>query len=115
MCWPHAMRRVRRVTAHINGGCNAISTAVRARMDPFIDRRQHPRDRTCIVATVVQEDGLSRWPATIINLTPAGAMLELGDATLLPEQFNLLFARTIQPCHLAWSTGSFAGLRFVTT
>lgn len=77
------------------------------------DRRRDVRHVARIEATAVAPDGLSRLPLHLVNRSRSGAMLELADANVLPEQFVLLFAHRSEPCRLVWQQGTLAGVCFL--
>jgi hypothetical protein len=42
-------------------------------------------------------------------------MLEMENASALPEQFVLLFEHRVEPCRLVWQHGTLAGVHFLDT
>ena len=77
------------------------------------DRRRHVRQPTRIEATAVATDGLARLQLHLVNRSRSGAMLELAEAKVLPEQFVLLFDHRVEPCELVWQQGTLAGVHFL--
>jgi phage tail protein X len=82
-------------------------------MEKWIERRKKKRTASYTEATLVHTSGLVRHPATIVEVSPLGALIELPDQTELPESFDLLFSNVIQPCRLVWTKGHYVGVRFM--
>jgi hypothetical protein len=76
----------------------------------MIERRQKPRNKVRIEATLVLDDGLLRLPAEVRNASPFGAKLALADVLALPERFYVLFNHRIELCRLVWQTDTELGL-----
>ncbi len=81
----------------------------------YDDRRRHARQEIRIEATAVGADGLNRLPLCLVNQSRSGAMLEMENASALPEQFVLLFEHRVEPCRLVWQHGTLAGVHFLDT
>ncbi|GLQ57842.1 PilZ domain-containing protein [Devosia nitrariae] len=64
---------------------------------PLLERRRHPRNTCHTDATVVLDEGLTRLPADIVDISPAGAKLELPEVLDLPRKFYMLFNHQIAP------------------
>ena len=56
--------------------------------------------------------GLVRQDILIVNVSQAGAMVELPAGTVLPDQLTLLFEHRLQPCTTVWQNERYAGLHF---
>lgn len=81
-------------------------------MQPLLERRKHPRNACHTDATVVLDDGLTRLPALIIEMSPAGAKLKLPEERDLPRHFYMLFGHSIGPCRLVWHDNLTAGVAY---
>jgi len=82
-------------------------------MKTFIERRKQRRLAVNIPANVVSEDGLKRLAVAIVDLSPAGALIELPAGAALPTRFTLLFERQMQSCRLVWTHEQFGGAEFM--
>lgn len=81
-------------------------------MKPVTDRRSHVRSTCRIEATAVLDEGLTRLSAMIVDITPAGARLEVPEEVDLPRRFYMLFGYRIAPCRLVWRDGLAAGIAY---
>jgi hypothetical protein len=81
-------------------------------MQPFQERRRHPRSVCRTDAPVVLDEGLTRLPALIVDMSPAGARLELPEDRDLPRKFYMLFDHQIAPCRLVWRDNLTAGIAY---
>jgi len=78
-----------------------------------IERRRHVRNPARVQGTGVGEDGLSRHPVTILNVSEAGAMAELAADVPAEGHSVLLFGHRLEPCRLVWRDGRLAGFEFL--
>lgn len=67
-------------------------------MEPWIEQRQHVRQVANVEGTAVANEGLLRVPVRVLNLSRAGAMVQLPVGAELPEHIVLLFNHSIEPC-----------------
>ncbi|SMQ85269.1 hypothetical protein SAMN06295905_2546 [Devosia lucknowensis] len=79
-----------------------------------MERRRHPREPVKILATAVDEDGLTRAPITITNINRWGARIRIAG-TMLPPTFYVLFGNSLEPCEVIWRRGGEVGLIFAPT
>ncbi len=78
------------------------------------DRRRHPRQPVPLPATLVDDDGFTRYEVTVRNVSAAGAMLEFAERAHVSREFYLLLpGHNIQPCRLCWQSGTLAGVAYV--
>lgn len=82
-------------------------------MAQWVEQRQNVRQLTDIDGTLATNNGLVRIPVRVVNLSRAGAMVELPDVIDIPEQILLLFNHRIEVCKLVWHEGNLAGFYFV--
>ena len=62
---------------------------------------------------VVSEGGIKRETATIRNLSPKGALVELPEGRQLAgEVYLLLFGHDLQPVDVVWQEGNAAGVGY---
>ena len=79
-----------------------------------MDRRRHQREPVRIFATAVGEDGLTRLPVTITNISRWGARIR-HNGFAMPSRFYMLFGNSLEPCEVNWRRGDEAGLIFAPT
>jgi PilZ domain len=82
-------------------------------MQAWVEQRQSTRQLVRIEAMVVKSGGLVRLPVTIVNLSRAGAMLELAEGCELPAEMVLLFKNSSEPCRTVWQVDRLAGVEFI--
>ena len=71
------------------------------------------RQRTDLVATIVTDDGVTRFEGAVLNMTPMGARVVVPPEHALPDRFYMLMAdHSLQPCRIIWRDGMSVGLKF---
>lgn len=82
-------------------------------MQPRTERRAEQRRTVNLRATVVYDDGVSRLDARIVDLSKAGARLELASPASLPRQFYMLTPpHQLQHCAVVWQADRSVGVQF---
>jgi hypothetical protein len=84
-------------------------------MKQWIERRHQIRQHLHIAGTAVSCGGLDRLPVYVVNLSRTGAMVELPKGATMPEQVDLLFEHSAEPCRKIWHEGSLVGVEFIDT
>ena len=82
-------------------------------MEHWTEQRQNRREPVRVDGTAVCDEGLLRIPVYILNLSRAGAMVEIPEGADLPERVLLLFNHSAEPSRLAWREGQRAGFQFI--
>lgn len=78
-----------------------------------VERRQYPRRRAKITATLVVDGGVERAPVSITDISEAGARVQLSaPITVWGELYMLVPDHTLQPCRLVWHQDGTMGLSF---
>jgi hypothetical protein len=85
---------------------------------PFKDtgpaRRKRARREFDYSAMLVASDG-RQWPASIVDISEAGAQLAVRDASDLAEAFSLLIGgknAVRRECTIVWRSGARVGVAF---
>ena len=74
--------------------------------------RVHPRTRARLAAQILAPKGLV--DCLVLDLSPAGAKLQVGDARWVPETFELLLKiGDCRPAKVRWRTSSEVGIAFM--
>jgi hypothetical protein len=76
------------------------------------ERRFVPRHRTSKVATIILHQERSGTVCTVANISPAGALLLVGNAHGLPEQFDLRVDDYPRRCIARWRRSDRLGVKF---
>jgi hypothetical protein len=78
------------------------------------DRRSARRNRTLKGARIVFNAGFSAFECTVRDLTPDGAKLQLGEATGVPNHFELELehGQPRRKCTVRWRAGLTIGVSF---
>jgi PilZ domain len=76
------------------------------------ERRFVPRHQTSKVAKIILHQGRSGIVCTISNISPAGALLLVGNAHDLPEQFDLQMDGYSRRCVATWRRPDRIGVQF---
>ena len=81
---------------------------------PLTNRRRVERMRTLVETTLVCGEAATPSPCRILDLSPAGAMIEIDDSLVLLRPLALLLALDGVACEarVAWRAGDRAGLAF---
>jgi hypothetical protein len=81
---------------------------------PLTDRRRVERMRTLVESTLVYGEGATPAPCRILDLSPAGAMIEIEESLVLLRPLALLLALdgVAVEARVAWRAGDHAGLAF---
>ena len=78
-----------------------------------MERRAMQRQRTDLVATIVTDDGVTRFEGAVLNMTPVGARVVVPPQHVLPDTFYMLMPdHGLQPCRIVWRDGMSIGLKF---
>ena len=83
--------------------------------DNHQDQRKIRRTRTLKGARIVFNGGYSAYECTVRDLTPNGARLNFGDATGVPNHFEIDLEHGHEPrrkCTVRWRAGSTVGVSF---
>jgi hypothetical protein len=79
------------------------------------DNRHSPRHKTLKGGRIVFNAGRSTIDATVRNLSPMGAKLQVSSVVGIPDTFDLLLdGTTRRPCRVAWRTLKELGVEFDT-
>ena len=80
------------------------------------ERRQHQRREVDFAASVRFSDGTAR-ACRVKNISPMGALLDLGSKPDLPATFRLIIASELfsADCELRHETGHQAGVLFTSS
>lgn len=82
-------------------------------MQPRIERRAERRRPVNLRATVVYDEGVSRLEARIVDVSKAGARLELALPASLPRHFYMLTPpHQLQHCAVVWQAERTVGILF---
>lgn len=82
-------------------------------MPPDVERRAERRRPVNLRATVVYDGGVSRLDARIVDLSKAGARLELSAPAPLPKHFYMLTPpHQMQHCAVVWQADRTVGIMF---
>jgi PilZ domain-containing protein len=81
-------------------------------MERWKEQRQHVREMVHLSGSAVCDEGLRRIPIYVINLSKAGAMVELPENAKLPDRIELLFHHSAEPSRVIWREGKLAGFQF---
>jgi PilZ domain len=82
-------------------------------MQPRTERRAERRRPVNLRATVVYDDGVSRLDAKIVDVSKAGARLELSSPASLPKHFYMLTPpHQLQHCAVVWQADRLVGVLF---
>lgn len=78
------------------------------------DRRRVDRMRILVASTLVYGEAATPSPCRILDLSPAGAMIEIDESLVLLRPMALLLPLDGVACEarVAWRTGAQAGLAF---
>ena len=78
-----------------------------------MERRAMQRQRTDLVATIVTDEGVTRFDGAVLDMTPIGARVSVPAGHVLPDSFYMLMPdHSLQPCRIVWRDGMSAGLKF---
>jgi hypothetical protein len=79
-----------------------------------MERRRHPRSRTLKSARILLNHHHSVIDATVRNLSPNGACLNVASTLGIPESFDVLFEadKSIRSCRLIWYKDKQIGVEF---
>jgi hypothetical protein len=79
-----------------------------------MERRRHPRARTLKSARILLNHHHSVIDATVRNLSPNGACLNVASTLGIPESFDVLFEadKSIRSCRLIWYKDKQIGVEF---
>jgi hypothetical protein len=82
--------------------------------NPETDRRTIRRMRTLKGGRIVFNGGYSDFECTVRDLSPVGAKLRLGEATGVPNHFELELehGQPRRKCTVRWRSGSTLGVSF---
>ncbi|MEM9330564.1 MAG: PilZ domain-containing protein [Pseudomonadota bacterium] len=79
----------------------------------FSEKRGEHRRRVLKSGTFLFNKGYASYDCTIRNLTDTGAMVEMGETTGIPQQFDFrMDNETPVPARLVWRTNSRIGIQF---
>ena len=82
-------------------------------MQPHTERRSEKRHAANLRATVVYDEGVSRLDARIVDLSRAGARLELPWPASLPRHFYMLGPEhQLRHCAVVWQAERLVGILF---
>ena len=80
-------------------------------------KKREPRRVVNQAAWITLEGGFAARPCSVIDLSTAGAKVQLQTAEQLPSNLHLTFSRdgrTGRPCEVLWRRGKTVGVRFLT-
>jgi len=79
-----------------------------------MERRRSPRTRTLKSARILLNHHHSVIDATVRNLSPTGACLNVASTLGIPERFDVLFDadKSIRSCRLIWYKDKQIGVEF---
>jgi len=80
------------------------------------DNRTHRRMRTLKAGRAIFNGGYASFECSIKDLSTGGARLQFGDATGIPQNFELLILTdgVRKPCTVRWRRGNQIGVSFDT-
>lgn len=79
------------------------------------ERRTLPREVVDWKATIVVDDGVTRFQGSVLNINAKGARVDIPPNRDLPDSFYMLMPNhRLQPCRIAWRDGIRVGLQFET-
>jgi hypothetical protein len=77
------------------------------------ERRALQREVVDLVATIVIDDGMTRFEGAILNVSSLGARVAIPPEHELPNRFYMLMPNHgMQPCRIVWRDGMSVGLKF---
>ena len=79
-----------------------------------MERRRRPRTRTLKSARILLNQHQSVINATVRNLSPIGACLNVASTLGIPDRFDVLFDadNSIRSCRLVWYKDKEIGVEF---
>jgi hypothetical protein len=84
-------------------------------LDAMNERRALPREAVHLEATIVIAGGVVRFDGAVLNMTAAGARVDVPPNHDLPDSFYMLMPdHRLQPCRIVWRDGMRVGLQFDT-
>ena len=77
------------------------------------DRRKHSRSAVDEPAYISGDGSSTR--CTVVNLSEAGAAIDVPDSSYLPSTFKLMTEtdRVVRSCRIIWVMGNRIGVQFV--
>ncbi|MGI9353486.1 MAG: PilZ domain-containing protein [Rhizobiaceae bacterium] len=79
----------------------------------FSEKRAAHRQRVLKTGTLLFNKGYASYDCTIRNLNEGGAMVEMGETTGIPQEFEFrMDGKNTIPSSIVWRTRNRIGIRF---